>query len=146
MTGTPGPAGALADELQSLVEGVRSEIAGSMPKAVFYPIWRGPYMTINRDTYISDMLSVCGAANVFGDRPERYPTVTLEEVAARRPDVIVLPDEPFRFRRVHVKDFDPFPDVPAVRAGRIHLMDGKLFSWHGPRMADALRTLPGVFL
>jgi ABC-type Fe3+-hydroxamate transport system substrate-binding protein len=40
-------------------------------------------MTINRDTYIHDMLSVCGARNIFADRPERYPTVTLDEVAAR---------------------------------------------------------------
>ena len=46
--------------------------------AVFYPIWRGPYMTINGDTYIHDMLRICGGRNVFADRPERYPTVTLE--------------------------------------------------------------------
>jgi ABC-type Fe3+-hydroxamate transport system substrate-binding protein len=109
---------------------------------VFYPIWREPYMTINRDTYIHDMLRTCGARNVFADAAERYPAVTLEEVAARRPEVILLPDEPFRFRRAHLADFAEFRDVPAVRDGRIHLVDGKPFSWHGPRIAEALRTLP----
>jgi ABC-type Fe3+-hydroxamate transport system substrate-binding protein len=110
--------------------------------AVFYPIWRGPYMTINRDTYIHDMLRVCGARNVFADRPERYPTVTLDEVAGERPAVILLPDEPFRFRRAHLADFTGYLEVPAVRDGRIHLVDGKPFSWHGPRIAEALRMLP----
>jgi ABC-type Fe3+-hydroxamate transport system substrate-binding protein len=112
--------------------------------SVFYPIWRGPYMTINRDTYIHDMLLTCGARNVFADAPERYPAVTLEEVATRRPEVILLPDEPFRFRRAHLADFEALRDVPAVRDGRIHLVDGKPFSWHGPRIAEALRTLPGL--
>ena len=111
---------------------------------MFYPIWRGPYMTINGDTYIHDMLKVCGARNIFADRPERYPTVTLDEVAARRPDVILLPDEPFRFRRAHLADFAKYTDVPAVRDGRIRLVDGKPFSWHGPRIAEALRRLPGL--
>ena len=112
---------------------------------VFYPIWREPWMTIGPDTYIHDLLAVCGAANVFADRAERYPTVTLDEMAARRPEVIVLPDEPFRFRRAHLADFAPYTDVPAVRAGRLHLVDGKPFSWHGPRIGEALRTLPALF-
>ena len=67
------------------------------------------------------------------------------EENARRPDVILLPDEPFRFRPVHLADFTPYPDVPAVREGRIYLVDGKPFSWHGPRLADALQTLPALF-
>ena len=102
-------------------------------------------MTIGPDTYAHDVLALCGAANVFGDSPERYPAVTLEAVAARRPGVIVLPDEPFRFRAIHVRDFDAFPDVPAVRESRVVLVDGKPFTWHGPRLAEALRTLPPLF-
>jgi len=134
----------LVRDLESLY--ARAERAGAHrpPVAVFYPIWRGPYMTINGDTYIHDMLRVCGARNIFADRPERYPTVTLDEMAARRPAVILLPDEPFRFRRAHLADFEVYTEVPAVRDGRIHLVDGKPFSWHGPRIAEALRTLPGL--
>ena len=61
------------------------------------------------------------------------------------PAVIVLPDEPFRFRQIHVADFTARPEIPAVLTGRIHLMDGKLFCWYGPRIAEALRTLPQLF-
>jgi ABC-type Fe3+-hydroxamate transport system substrate-binding protein len=145
VTGTTARADAILAELTPLYERVRADAATRPPVRVFYAIWRGPYMTINRDTYIHDMLATCGAANVFADHPERYPTITLDEVAARRPDVILLPDEPFRFRAVHLQDFAPYANVPAVADGRVRLVDGKPFSWHGPRIADALRTLPDVF-
>jgi ABC-type Fe3+-hydroxamate transport system substrate-binding protein len=142
VTGAEARAAEMAGAITPLYERVAGAAARRPPVAVFYPIWREPYMTINRDTYIHDMLRVCGARNVFGDRPERYPTVTLDEVAAQRPDVILLPDEPFRFRRAHVAYFTSYAEVPAVRDGRIHLVDGKPFSWHGPRIAEALRLLP----
>lgn len=145
ITGTQARAEAMLAELQPLYERVSAQSASRPPVDVFYAIWRNPYMTVNRDTYISDLLRVCGARNVFADRAERYPTVTLDEVASRRPQVIVLPDEPFRFRRVHVDDFARYPEVPAVRDGRILLEDGKPFSWHGPRVAQALRTIPALF-
>jgi len=145
VTGTTAQAEAILAELEPLHARVRAATARRPPVPVFYPIWRQPWMTIGRDTYIHDLLAVCGAANVFADRPARYPTVTLDEMAARRPAVIVLPDEPFRFRRAHLADFAPFADVPAVRDGRIHLVDGKPFSWHGPRVGEALRALPALF-
>jgi len=144
LTGTTARAEALLAELTPLYERVRAEAARRDRVRVFYAIWRAPYMTVNRDTYIHDMLETCGADNVFGDHPTRYPTVTLDEVAARRPDLILLPDEPFRFRPVHRQDFAPSSDVPAVAHDRIRLVDGKPFSWHGPRIGDALRTLPDL--
>jgi ABC-type Fe3+-hydroxamate transport system substrate-binding protein len=145
VTGAAARARVLADELEALLARPRESARGGIPVRVFYAIWRGPYMTVGADTYIHDMLTVCGATNVFGDAAERYPTVTLDEMAARGPEVILLPDEPFRFRRVHLDDFAPYREVPAVRDGRIHLVDGKPFSWHGHRIAEALRTLPRLF-
>jgi ABC-type Fe3+-hydroxamate transport system substrate-binding protein len=145
VTGARAAATRMLAELTPLVARVRAAVAARPPVPVFYAIWRNPYMTVSGDTYVHDVLALCGAANVFADAATRYPVVTLDDVAARRPAVIVLPDEPFRFRAVHVRDFDPYPDVPAVRDGRVILVDGKPFTWHGPRLADALRTLPRFF-
>src|SRR5207244_8761588 len=100
VTGATVPATALADELDRLYDDVTTAAAKREPVTVFYAIWRGPYMTIARDTYIHDMLTICGGRNVFGERPERYPTVTLDEIAVARPAVIVLPDE--QVGRAHV--------------------------------------------
>lgn len=137
VTSTAERADAIARPLEDLLARVSAATAARAPVPTFYAIWREPWMTIGRDTYIHDMLRVCGGANVFADR-QRYPTVTLDEVAARRPRLVLLPDEPFRFRRIHVKD------VAAVPA-RVELVDGKPFSWYGPRIGDALRTLPALF-
>jgi ABC-type Fe3+-hydroxamate transport system substrate-binding protein len=143
VTGARERARALLATLEPLYGRARARAAARRPVSVFYPIWRQPWMTIGGDTYVHDLLATCGGANVFGDRA-RYPTVTLDEMAARRPEVILLPDEPFRFRRAHLADFDPYPTAPAVRDRRIHLVDGKPFSWHGPRLAEALTKLPDL--
>jgi ABC-type Fe3+-hydroxamate transport system substrate-binding protein len=144
VTGAPAAAAALLAELTPLYERVRGQAETRPPARVFYAIWRDPWMTVGGDTYIADMLRCCGGVTVFAGHADRYPAVTLDEVAAARPDVILLPDEPFRFRPAHLKDFAPYTAVPAVRDHRMHLVDGKPFSWHGPRIAGALRTLPAL--
>ena len=159
---------AVARSLQAIEETyaeTQALTAARSPVRVFCPIWKDPYMTINAGTYVHDMLRVCGGDNIFADRdrrfplaadlgqqPERtgsrdtdrdrrYPRVTLEEMAALRPDVILLPDEPYVFSEADVADFTAFTDVPAVAQRRIHLIDGKVLSWYGPRIGQSLRTL-----
>jgi len=139
------PARELEAALRARYDEVQAAAAGRRPRRVFCPIWRKPYMTINADTYIHDMLAVSGGSNVFASAGRRYPAVTLDEVAATDAEVILLPDEPYRFRHVHQADFAAYPDLPAVRDGRLHLVDGKLLSWYGPRIAEALRVLPPLF-
>ncbi len=144
VTGTAERAGEIAGELWPLYHQAERLGETRRPAGVFCPIWRNPYMTINGDTYVHDMLRLCGGRNVFAERSERYPEVTLDEVAAASPEVILLPDEPYRFRKAHVQDFAPYEDMPAVQEGRIHLVDGKLLTWYGPRIGEALQTLPSL--
>jgi len=144
LTGTDEAADALARPLEAAHASVLARVAARPRARVFCPIWREPYMTVNRDTYVHDVLQTCGGDNVFAAGAARYPTVTLEEVRAAAPDVILLPDEPYRFRAAHRADFTPIADVPAVRAGRVHLVDGKLLSWYGPRIVEALERLPAL--
>ena len=139
LVGAAARGAALAGDLEARLARTRAALAGRAPARVFCPIWRHPYMTLSRDTYVHDMLATCGGANVFADAPRRYPEVSLDEVAAAAPDVILLPDEPYRFRRPHAADFEPYP---ALRAARIRFVDGKLLSWYGPRIGEALDTLP----
>jgi ABC-type Fe3+-hydroxamate transport system substrate-binding protein len=144
LTGMDEAADALARSLEAAHASVLARVAARPRVRVFCPIWREPYMTVNRDTYVHDVLQTCGGDNVFAAGAARYPTVTLEEVRAAAPDVILLPDEPYRFRAAHRADFTPIADVPAVRAGRVHLVDGKLLSWYGPRIVEALERLPAL--
>lgn len=140
--GRPETGREMEASLLAALDDARGRVSGRGAHRVFYPIWRRPWMTIGRDTYAHDMLAVCGGVNVFAGSASRYPEVTLDEVAGAAPEVILLPDEPYRFRRAHLADFEAYPDLPAVRERRIHLIDGKLATWYGPRIAQALRELP----
>jgi ABC-type hemin transport system substrate-binding protein len=111
-------------------------------RRVFVPIWKKPYMSVGSDTYVHDVLETCGGENVFGDAV-RYPTATLEEIETARPEEILLPDEPYPFSAEDLEEFYSL-DVPAAREDRIHLVDGKLLTWYGPRMASSLVQLSAL--
>jgi len=144
VTDAPDRGVEIAAALEACLAETRARQRGRRRARVFCPIWRKPYMTINADTYMHDMLATCGGENVFAGLPRRYPEVTLADVALARPEVILLPDEPYRFRRAHISDFSAHPEIPALRDGRIHLVDGKLLSWYGPRIGQALAQLPDL--
>jgi ABC-type Fe3+-hydroxamate transport system substrate-binding protein len=124
-----------------------AEGRGRRPR-VFCPIWRDPWMTIGRETYIHDMIELCGGANLFASletSPDRrYPIVTLDDVTRARPDVILLPDEPYAFDEADRRRLSAI-DCPAARDARIHLIDGTLVSWYGPRIVEAIRVLARIF-
>jgi ABC-type Fe3+-hydroxamate transport system substrate-binding protein len=156
--------------IETVYEETRTMVARRQRLRVFCPIWKDPYMTINADTYVHDTLWVCGGDNIFAhrrrrfplavdlgapcepgrtrdaERDQRYPRVTLVEMAALQPEVILLPDEPYAFSATDVADFLPFVDVPAVHQRRIHLIDGKLVSWYGVRLGDSLQALRALLL
>lgn len=129
-------------------ERARNEPGTRRPR-VFCPIWRDPWMTIARGTYIHDMLELCGGENPFAEpdanrRDRRYPIVRLEDVVRAQPDVILLPDEPYAFAEEDRQELASL-DCPAARDARIHLIDGTLVSWYGPRIAEAIRVLAEIF-
>jgi iron complex transport system substrate-binding protein len=89
------------------------------------------------DTFYQELLDRMGAVNVFGDAPVRYPKVSLEEVVARAPDVIVeLRAEPVspEVGRQLVIDWDQLGNLPAVRARRIRVIADDYTVIPGPRL------------
>jgi ABC-type Fe3+-hydroxamate transport system substrate-binding protein len=128
----------VAEARQALAE-VQASNEERQPVRTFCPVWRNPWMTVGPGTYMHDFIAVCGGDNVFGLRHERYPLVQLSEVAERDPEVVLLPDEPYRFGPEHVAEISAYREVSAVRAGRIYLVEGKQLCWYGPRIAGSLR-------
>ena len=134
------PAEARAALLAPLDEALRhAETQGPARRTrVFCPIWRDPWMSVGGDTYIHDLLALCGGRNVFAQRGDgRYPRVTLDDVAQAAPEVILLPDEPYPFGPADAAELAALP-IPAARDGRIHCIDGTLVSWYGPRIQRAI--------
>lgn len=134
------------------------------PLRTFCPIWMKPLMTIHGATFISDVLDLAGAQNVFADRerryplaadiggapalpPEairardtRYPRVTFEEVIARRPELVLLPDEPHPFSEEDAEVFRAL-DIPAAHRGAVVRTGGKDLCWYGAQTVGGLPRL-----
>jgi ABC-type Fe3+-hydroxamate transport system substrate-binding protein len=96
-----------------------------------YLIWRKPYMTVGGDTYINDMLQYAGFENVFAHE-KRYPTITIEQIAKKKCDLLLLSSEPYPFRQAHIVELQV-----AMPNTKILLVDGEMFSWYGSRLLEA---------
>ena len=129
---------------------------------VFVPIWKDPWMTFDGRVYASDVLSLCGATNVFAGRERRYPLaadlgksegwseekvdlrdtryprIQLEEVVARGARAAMLPDEPYPFG---TDDADALADLAAEKPLVAELVDGKSLFWYGTFLARGVDSL-----
>ncbi|MDN3022259.1 helical backbone metal receptor [Streptomyces sp. S.PB5] len=97
------------------------------------PIWRRPWMVLGRDTFAGDVLARLGVDHVYTNHAERYPRIPADELRAAAPDVVILPDEPYRFTA------DDGPEVfPGLRCA---LVSGRHLTWYGPSLTEAPRLL-----
>jgi ABC-type Fe3+-hydroxamate transport system substrate-binding protein len=103
------------------------------------PIWRRPWMAVGSDTFTGDVLARLGVSNVLDTAADRYPRIALDELPdASELDLVVLPDEPYRFTA------DDGPEAfPGVRAA---LVSGRHLTWYGPSMTEAPETLRAQLL
>jgi ABC-type Fe3+-hydroxamate transport system substrate-binding protein len=105
----------------------------------FVPIWRRPWMSLGSDTFAGDVLRRMGVDHVFSADEARYPKVELDEVRARRPDLVVLPDEPYAFTVEEGREVFGGWGVPVVH------VSGRDLTWYGPSLATAPDTLAETF-
>ena len=132
-------AAALGAALQRELDLTRPEAWPATP--VWVPIWREPWMTVARDTYIARLLARLNwqtwPAVDGGERGAgRYPVLRGDEPWLAEVRQVLLPSEPYRFGPDH---------VPLVQAlcpqARVDLVEGEWLSWYGPRAIEGLQQL-----
>lgn len=155
--------------IEQTMDYVSLAMENERPIKTFVPIWKDPWMTANRDTYMHDVMSLFGMVNVFADRDRqfpldadvgaaealpaddprvadrdvRYPRISLEEIESAAPELVLLPDEPYVFAE---EDGDTFYnlDIPAARLGNIYMISGALLMWHGTYISKAFTEIPPI--
>ncbi|MFH2143900.1 MAG: helical backbone metal receptor [Bacteroidota bacterium] len=115
-----------------------SEIKEPIP--VVYLIWKNPYMTINCDTFINDILSIAGFNNVFKNSSERYPIISIEEITDKNPQLVFLSSEPYPF-----KEKDKMELMMSLQYSEIIHVNGEMFSWYGSHMINAPEYFKKLF-
>jgi ABC-type Fe3+-hydroxamate transport system substrate-binding protein len=136
------PAQALVAEIERSLERARRRVRAPRPWVVAL-VWKAPFMAVSRDTFAHALLAECGARNPFENEERRYPRIEIRDLEAARPDVLLLPTEPYAFGDLDRQELLGL-DCPAARSGRIHVVEGELLSWYGPRIPRALDTFSSL--
>ena len=149
LTGREGAAAELVQRLETAVAAARArtrERAGPPPRVLFV-VQTSPVYTTGRGSYLHELLEIVGADNVAGDIDSAWPTLSMEGVLARAPDVVLdasagvdaSPDA----RRAAADLWKRYPTLPAVAAGRVHALgaESEALFRSGPRLLQAIALL-----
>jgi len=139
--GKESEANAMAREIVRNVSGIEAAVGvwSKLPFRVFCPIWKNPWMAFNADTYAHDVLRMLGFNNIFAAAGERYPATTLAEAIKRKPDIILLPDEPYEFKDRDIEELRQ--TLPAALGRRVMIISGRDLHWYGVHMVKGLPAL-----
>ena len=125
-----------SEKISLKVEEALGRVESRLDFRYVYLIWKDPWMTVGPRTYIADLLRRVGGSLSFQEKTfseSDYPTFSESEIIASSPDVLILPDEPYRFR-----ERDAAFWRERLPGSRVVLVSGDDFCWHG------VRTLRGL--
>ena len=130
----------LANELATALSAARAVGAELPPQSVLYAIWKNPWMTISRDTYVSAMLETVGWKTLPVQAEKRYPEVAADDSVWRDAERIFLSSEPYSFGDEHITELREGMQLQQA----IELIDGEYVSWYGVRAIAGLNYLANL--
>ncbi len=141
LPGVNDRAQALNARWQAARQACRNRPTTQRPERVLYLIWREPWMTVARDTWISTLLAEVGwqtwPPQLGGEHgAARYPALRGDEPWLRDVDRVLLSSEPYRFGPEHLAEAQAL-----CPQARVQLVDGELLSWWGVRAIAGLAYL-----
>ena len=138
LTGNDEKAEKLVSQIDQAISQLKGLRKNTEPISVLYMIWKDPYMSAGTDSFITEMLHVCGVENVLHKWSElglRYPEVSLDQIKTLNPDVVLLSSEPYPFKTLHAEELSEKTGIKTL------LVDGEIFSWYGSRIVHTLPDL-----
>jgi iron complex transport system substrate-binding protein len=137
LSGDTAQARHAVDTVNRSLERVRAATAGRRRPKVVIPAWDTPLVVIGGGSFVSQLVTIAGGENVYGESRERSPQVTIEDVVRRDPDVVLTgPD-----RRQRYLTHPRWKALRAVRAGRVLPMDTAIVWRASIRMGEAAASI-----
>jgi iron complex transport system substrate-binding protein len=135
-------ADALAISLTNRLDRVVDKTRSRKKPLVFFQINIKPIMTVNRDTLHHDLIQMAGGENLFGNEPLTYPRIAVEEVIQRAPEVIIISsmERGGLFEEAR-REWLRWKSIPAVRDGRVFLIDSDITDRASPRAFLGLESM-----
>lgn len=142
VTGTARGAADLKRQITADISAVDERVktlTGAQRPLVYYEVWSNPIMTAGPNTFIHELITRAGGVNLGATATTAWPTLSLEELLSRQPQVMF-----YGHATETVEQIKRRPDwgsIPALRDGRVYLVDENLILRPGPRIGQALRLL-----
>jgi iron complex transport system substrate-binding protein len=131
----------IAGQMASRIREVERRVAGTARPRVFYQIGVEPIVSAGQGTFPNILIETAGGKNVAADMAA-YPQLNVEQVLVARPEIIIVTSMTREYDFERVKGFwGRWPDLPAVAAERIYVVDSDLMDRPSPRIVEGLETL-----
>lgn len=140
LTGQQQQAQSVAQTFRNKLAAIRSQYADKLQIDTFYQLWSEPLMTVGKNTWIHQLLSVCQANNVFADASTDYPQVSIENVVVAKPELIVQPDEKADKPQPKV-NWHKWPMIPAVKQDKFIRINADVIHRFSSRMLIGLEDM-----
>ncbi len=135
---------ALAEECRGKLNLVKDSVKGASEVSVLLAYGREPLVLAGQGTFADDMISIAGGVNIAADSKIPYPRFSMEEVIARAPAVIIEGGMGSEAKDSAQAAWSEWPGLPAVKSGRVHVLDEDLIARTGPRIFDGLIEMARV--
>ena len=143
LTGAEASAQPAAAALRVRLAALASRYRGRAPVSVFYQVWDQPLYTLNGRQIVSDAIRLCGGVNVFADLAALAPTVGVEAVLQKNPEVIIRGGQGGA-EAPGLAAWRRYPALLAVQRGNLYTVSSDLMTRAGPRMVDGAEALCGL--
>jgi iron complex transport system substrate-binding protein len=122
------------------------ELTKGLPRPkVFIQIGDAPIVTVGKGSFADDLIRLAGGENIAGKEKEVYPRFGMEEILKRSPEVIIISSmNPKGDYQKILQEWTRWRTIPAVKNGRIHLINSDLLDRPSPRIIDGLEALAKV--
>lgn len=135
----------IIQEMKTRRQGV-IEMTQDLPRTkVFLQIGEAPLVTVGRGSFADDLIRLAGGENIAGREKGMYPRLGMEEILKRSPEVILISSMNPKgdYQRV-IQEWARWKMIPAVKNGRIHLIDSDLIDRPSPRIIDGLEEVARI--
>jgi iron complex transport system substrate-binding protein len=134
-------------ESQKVVEQIDQDLNFVKTKNIlasaYWEVWNAPFMSAGKKSFINDLLGSAGIKNIFDDIDDAYPIVSEETIILRQPELILIPKNS-GLSVDAVNGRKGWEDIPAVKNGKVFIVDDDLLTRAGPRMGQSVKELYSI--
>lgn len=137
----PIGASELVKDLRARTETVERAVAARPPVRVFFQLSGQPLYTAGKTSFVTNLIERAGGQSVTSDINEAWPRLSDEAALASRPEVVIMLSGESMGAAANIKVAPALRNSPAVRNGRVYVIDGDLLTRPGPRLVDGLERI-----